>query len=189
MSKVSLFRSVPARAFTARAAAVGLLAVAGGGLLTACGSDDSTATSTPTTTTQAAATTTTGAAPTSEEDAAPSTPPGEGSAATAPAEEPEPVPEGYPGPAEVPVTPEGAAFVEALRGNGIDPAGNGEIAVTTADYICQASAEGQDDTAILVFVTAMVGSDASASGTEITPDKAAADARVYVDTARANYCR
>ncbi|QNG20915.1 DUF732 domain-containing protein [Rhodococcus triatomae] len=175
------------RTSVARALAVGAVAVAGGGLLVGCGSDDSTATSTPTATTTAAATTEDAEESGEPTTSAPVTNPGE--AATAPPSEPEPVPDDYPGPAEVPVSEDGKRFLDALRAAGITPAGDGSIAVSTADYICQAQREGLTDADTMIFVTAMVGTEASASGTELGPDQAAAQARTYVDVAHADYCR
>src|SRR6476661_7988316 len=135
-----------------RAIAVGALAVAASGLLVGCGSDDSTATSNPSTsaTTSAAASSSAessaSAAPSASASAsasAPVTSPGE--AATAPPEQPEEVPGDFPGPSEVPVSADGQKFLDALKAKGIEPAADGTMAVSTADFICQAKAEGKSD--------------------------------------------
>ena len=63
------------------------------------------------------------------------------------------------------------------------------MALSTADYICQAKAAGKSDEDVMVFVTAMVGSEASAAGSEISPEEATAQAQTYVDTANAVYCQ
>ncbi|MDV7084514.1 DUF732 domain-containing protein [Rhodococcus sp. IEGM 248] len=179
-----------------RAIAVGALAVAASGLLVGCGSDDSTATSNPST----SATTTAPASSSAESSAsaapsasasapasAPVTSPGE--AATAPPEQPEEVPGDFPGPSEVPVSAEGQKFLDALKAKGIEPAADGTMAVSTADFICQAKAEGKSDAEAMVFVTAMVGTEASAAGQELTQEQATANAQTYMDVAHATYCK
>jgi hypothetical protein len=179
-----------------RAIAVGALAVAASGLLVGCGSDDSTATSNPSTSaaTSAAAS---NSAPSSA-SAAPSpsatasaTPPvtSPGEAATAPPQQPEEVPGDFPGPAEVPVSAEGQKFLDALKSKGIEPAADGTMAVSTADFIGQAKAEGKSDAEAMVFVTAMVGTEASAAGQELTQEQATANAQTYMDVAHATYCK
>jgi len=179
-----------------RAIAVGALAVAASGLLVGCGSDDSTATSNPSTsaTTSAAASSSAessaSAAPSASASAsasAPVTSPGE--AATAPPEQPEEVPGDFPGPAEIPVSAEGQKFLDALKSKGIEPAADGTMAVSTADFICQAKAEGKSDAEAMVFVTAMVGTEASAAGQELTQEQATANAQTYMDVAHATYCK
>ncbi|WKN56313.1 DUF732 domain-containing protein [Rhodococcus opacus] len=179
-----------------RTIAVGALAVAASGLLVGCGSDDSTATSNPSTsaTTTAAASSSAessaSAAPSASASAsasAPVTSPGE--AATAPPEQPEEVPGDFPGPSEVPVSAEGQKFLDALKAKGIEPAADGTMAVSTADFICQAKAEGKSDAEAMVFVTAMVGTEASAAGQELTQEQATANAQTYMDVAHATYCK
>lgn len=180
-----------------RSIAVGALAVAASGLLVGCGSDDSTATSNPSTsetTTSAAASTSAessaSAAPSASPSAsvsAPVTSPGE--AATAPPAQPEDVPGDFPGPSEVPVSADGQKFLDALKAKGIEPAADGTMAVSTADFICQAKAEGKSDPETMVFVTAMVGTEASAAGQELTQEQATANAQTYVDVAHATYCK
>ncbi|MFC9361482.1 DUF732 domain-containing protein [Rhodococcus sp. NPDC057014] len=176
-----------------RSIAVGALAVAASGLLVGCGSDDSTATSNPSTST----TTTSAAASSSAESSASATPsasasapvtsPGE--AATAPPAQPEEVPGDFPGPSEVPVSADGQKFLDALKAKGIEPAADGTMAVSTADFICQAKAEGKSDPETMVFVTAMVGTEASAAGQELTQEQATANAQTYMDVAHATYCK
>ena len=179
-----------------RTIAVGALAVAASGLLVGCGSDDSTATSNPSTSaaTSAAASSSAessaSAAPSASASAsasAPVTSPGE--AATAPPQQPEEVPGDFPGPAEVPVSAEGQKFLDALKSKGIEPAADGTMAVSTADFICQAKAEGKSDAEAMVFVTAMVGTEASAAGQELTQEQATANAQTYMDVAHATYCK
>lgn len=186
----------------ARATAVGALVVAASGLLVGCGSDDSTATSTPSTTsvevqssasTQSGSATQSGVAPSSAiaspstSTSAPVTSPG--TAATAPPEQPQPVPGGFPGPSEVPTSPEGQKFLDALKSKGITPATDGTMAVSTADFICQAKAEGKSDSDVLVFVTAMVGTEATAAGQQLSQEQASANAKIYLDVAHASYCK
>ncbi|AWK70558.1 DUF732 domain-containing protein [Rhodococcus oxybenzonivorans] len=177
----------------ARALATGAIAVAASGLLVGCGSDDSTATSTPSATTTTAAATssaTESSAPApsgSATSSAPVTSPGQ--AATAPPEQPEEVPGDFPGPSEVPVSADGQRFLAALKDKGIEPAADGTMAVSTADFICQSKAEGKSDADTMVFVTAMVGSEAAAAGKELSQEQATADAQTYVDVAHATYCK
>ena len=112
-----------------------------------------------------------------------------GEAATAPPQQPEEVPGDFPGPAEVPVSAEGQKFLDALKSKGIEPAADGTMAVSTADFICQAKAEGKSDAEAMVFVTAMVGTEASAAGQELTQEQATANAQTYMDVAHATYCK
>lgn len=175
----------------ARTVSMGVLAIAAGGMLVACGSDDSTATSTPTsstTTTSAESTSAESTTSESEESgaAAETTSPGE--AATAPPEQPQPVPEGFPGTAENPIDERGQAFLAELEDNGITPAGNGEIAVSTATYICSAQSQGVPADEIATFVTANVGVEASASGTQMTAEQAGEDAQIYIAAAQSTFC-
>ncbi|MBP2526295.1 MULTISPECIES: DUF732 domain-containing protein [unclassified Rhodococcus (in: high G+C Gram-positive bacteria)] len=172
----------------ARAIAVGALALATGGALVACGSDDSTATSNPVTTTSAAASSSSGSASASASaattaSAAPTSP---GAAATAPPEQPQSI-EGFPGPTVVEVSPEAQKFLDGLKAKGITPAGDGSIAVNTANYICAAGPQTDDE--VLTFVTAFVGQEASAEGKQITPEQAGANAQIYIDVANATYCK
>ncbi|MCJ0949274.1 DUF732 domain-containing protein [Rhodococcus erythropolis] len=168
----------------ARAIAVGALALATGGALVACGSDDSTATSNPVTTTSAAASSSSGSASaTTTASAAPTSP---GAAATAPPEQPQSI-EGFPGPTVVEVSPEAQKFLDGLKAKGITPAGDGSIAVNTANYICAAGPQTDDE--VLTFVTAFVGQEASAEGKQITPEQAGANAQIYIDVANATYCK
>ncbi|SEC68658.1 DUF732 domain-containing protein [Rhodococcus koreensis] len=179
-----------------RSIAVGALAVAASGLLVGCGSDDSTATSNPSTSAptsaavSSAAESSASAAPSvsaSASASAPVTSPGE--AATAPPAQPEEVPGDFPGPSEVPVSADGQKFLDALKAKGIEPAADGTMAVSTADFICQAKAEGKSDAEAMVFVTAMVGTEASAAGKELTQEQATANATTYMDVAHATYCK
>ncbi|MFW0874392.1 DUF732 domain-containing protein [Rhodococcoides corynebacterioides] len=165
-----------------------LLATAAGAMLTACGGDDSSASSTPTpsasTTAEAQATS---EAPSATSSGAATTTSGAATSGSA-AEEQEAVPSGYPGPTEVPRDPRSDAFLDRLRADGVTVAGNGDIAIGTANYICAAQSEGVAADQISTFVTANVGAEASASGTEISAEDAAATAQKYIDAARSTYC-
>jgi hypothetical protein len=166
-----------------------VLAVAAGGLLVACGSDDSTATGTPSTT----STTTEASATTSAEESASSTTPAPttspGEAATAPPEQPQPVPDDFPGPTEAPVDARGQAFLDELKKNGVTVAGNGEIAISTATYICSAQSQGVPADEISTFVTANVGVESSASGTQMTAEQAGETAQTYIAAAQNTLCK
>ncbi|MDV6260881.1 DUF732 domain-containing protein [Rhodococcoides yunnanense] len=175
----------------ARTLSLGVLAVAASSMLVACGSDDSTATGAPTsTTTTAAATTTEASSTTSAAESttvAPTTSPGE--AATAPPEQPQPVPDDFPGPTESQIDNRGQSFLDELKKQGITPAGNGDIAVSTANYICAAQAQGVTAEEISTFVTANVGVEASAAGTQMNETQAQQAAQTYIAAAQATYCR
>lgn len=175
----------------ARSLSRGVLAVAASSMLVACGSDDSTATGAPTSTTTTAATTTTEASSTTSAaestTAAPTTSPGE--AATAPPEQPQPVPDDFPGPTESQIDDRGQSFLEELKKQGITPAGNGDIAVSTANYICAAQAQGVAADEISTYVTANVGVEASAAGTQMNETQAQQAAQTYITAAQATYCR
>ncbi|MGU3437326.1 DUF732 domain-containing protein [Actinomycetes bacterium M1A6_2h] len=170
----------------------GAFVLLAGASLAACGSDDSSASSTPSFTssaTSAAVTTAPSSTPqtssTSSTSVAPTSP---GAAATAP-EQAEPVPSGFPGPTEAAnVDARGQAFLGELKAKGVTVAGNGEIAISTANYICAAKQQGVPNDQISTFVTANVGSEAAASGTEITAEQAGATAQTYIDAASAKYC-
>ncbi|MCZ4077327.1 DUF732 domain-containing protein [Rhodococcus sp. H36-A4] len=182
------------RTSLARTLSMGVLAVAAGGMLVACGSDDSTATGVPTTT---ATTTTTESSSTSATTSSTSasesttsaavTSPGE--AATAPPEQPQPVPEDFPGATQAPVDDRGQAFLDELKKAGVTPAGNGEIAISTASYICSAQSQGVAPDEISTFVTANVGVEASASGTQITAEQAGETAQLYITAAQNTICK
>lgn len=180
------------RSAVARAVAVGALTLATGSLLVACGDDDSSATGSPTTT--SASSTTSAKAPSggsaSATPEAPAQTPAQGSGggATAPVEEPQAVPSGFPGPTEVPISSRGEAFLAGLKKEGITPTADGIIAVSTADYICAATEQGSSQSEIATFVTAAVGSEASAAGEELTPEQAGKNAQVYIRVAQAEYC-
>ncbi|WP_338893561.1 DUF732 domain-containing protein [Rhodococcus sovatensis] len=179
------------RTSLARTLSLAVLSVAAGGLLVACGSDDSTATGSPsttsTTTTAAATTTAESTTEASATSSAPTTSPGD--AATAPPEQPQPVPEGFPGPTEAPVDDRGQAFLDELEKNGVTVAGNGEIAISTATYICSAQSQGVPADEISTFVTANVGVEASASGTQMSAEQAGEAAQIYITAAQNTLCK
>ncbi len=174
------------RTSLARTLSMGVLAVAAGGMLVACGSDDSTATGVPTTTATTTAESSTTSATTSASESTTSaavTSPGE--AATAPPEQPQPVPEDFPGATQAPVDDRGQAFLEELKKSGVTPAGNGEIAISTASYICSAQSQGVAPDEIATFVTANVGVEASA----ITAEQAGETAQLYITAAQNTICK
>lgn len=176
------------RTTLARTLSMGFLAVAASGALVACGSDDSTATGAPTTTSSAVETTTEAETTEAEETTTEASPTSPGEAATAPPEQPQPVPEGFPGPTESNIDQRGQAFLDELRREGITPAGTGDIAVSTANYICSAQAQGVAPDEIATFVTANVGVESSAAGTQMSEEQAAEAAQTYIDAAQSTYC-
>lgn len=170
----------------ARAITLAALALAAGGLLTACGSDDSTATSNPVPTSAAASTSASGGSSGAASTTASAAPTSPGAAATAPPEQPQNI-EGFPGPTVVEVSPEAQKFLDGLEAKGVTPTGDGSIAVNTANYICAAGTQTDDE--VRTFVTAFVGQEASAAGKQITPEQAGADAQTYIDVAHSTYCK
>ena len=76
-----------------------------------------------------------------------------------------------------------------MRKQGVTPAGNGDIAVSTANYICAAQAQGVTADEISTFVTANVGVEASAAGTQMNETQAQEAAQTYIAAAQATYCR
>ncbi|MGI9207031.1 MAG: DUF732 domain-containing protein [Rhodococcus sp. (in: high G+C Gram-positive bacteria)] len=175
-------RSRSTRVFGALAAAIAATAV-----LSACGSDDSTATSTPTTTSVTTSTST--VSPTDEAD---ETGAGETSSTTASGDESAPPAAtpapggGAPGGAPAP-TAEGEEFLAALRAEGVEPSDEAG-AISIADYICSAQAQGGSPSEVKTFVTALVGSESVTSGGEITEEQAAATADTYIAVAGDTYC-
>ncbi|MCL2533669.1 MAG: DUF732 domain-containing protein [Nocardiaceae bacterium] len=187
MSYISRTRSVPS--LLARTVAVGALSLVAGGMLVACG-DDSSAEGSPTTTSAVSSATPKASAKSSASQA----PEAQDSDAKsgdsdAQAEQPQAVPSGFPGPTEVPVSPRAQAYLDGLKKEGITPAADGVIAISTADYICAAKEQGSSDQEITTFVTAAVGSEASAAGQEVTSEQAGKNAEVYIRVAQAEYCK
>ncbi|QBJ96692.1 DUF732 domain-containing protein [Rhodococcus sp. ABRD24] len=176
------------RSVLGRTVAVSALTLVAGGLLAACGSDDSSATGSPT---SSSASPTTSAAVKSGASQTPAAPPVTvaGDAATAPVEEPQALPSDFPGPTEIPLSPRGQAFLDALQKEGITPAAGGVIAISTADYICAAQQQGSSPGEVTTFVTAAVGSEATAAGQQLSADQAAKNAQVYIRVAQAQYCK
>jgi hypothetical protein len=174
-----------------RVVSTGAFVLLAGASLAACGSDDSSASSTPSFTSSATSAAAVTTAPSSAPDASSTTqaaPTSPGAAATAP-EQATPVPSGFPGPTEAPnVDARGQAFLAELKAKGVTVAGDGEIAISTANYICAAKQQGVPNDQISTFVTANVGSEAAASGAEITAEQAGATAQTYIDAASAKYC-
>lgn len=183
---------MPARTRSRSTRVLGALAaaVASAAVLAACGSDDSTATSTPTATTTAAAETTagtpatgtpaaptdTGATPGSGDTTESSVVTSPGEAATAPPQDSLPAPDAR-----------GEAFLAGLREAGVEPADDAS-ALSIADYICGAQAQGGSPEEVKTFVTALVGSGAVAAGQEITDEQAATAADTYIAVAGRTYC-
>ncbi|MFD4180477.1 DUF732 domain-containing protein [Rhodococcus sp. NPDC058514] len=175
---------VSTRKTLARALTVGALVAVTGGVLAGCGSDDSTASSTPTLTTGSKS----APAPETSIEVPPYTTPA--AAATAPPETPESVPSGFPGPTEAPALDDrGKAYLEALKEGGIAVADNGDIAISTANYICGAKVSGANAEEVTAYVTGMAGAEASITGAVMTAEQAAAAAKVYIDAANSHYCK
>ncbi|GAB2640278.1 DUF732 domain-containing protein [Prescottella soli] len=177
------------RSALARTVAVGALSLVAGGLLVACGDDDSSAKGSPTTTSAASTTTSPKAAAKSGASQASEAPAATSDQSDAQAEQPQAVPSGFPGPTEVPVSPRAQSYLDGLKKEGITPVADGVIAISTADYICAAKEQGSSQQEITTFVTAAVGSEASAAGQELTAEQAGKNAEVYIRVAQAEYCK
>lgn len=186
-----------------RAPFVAVAAVAIGLLVAGCGGND--ASSDEVTTTSLAETTTSQSAePSSAGTETPpadvSTPAPESPAVPAPAQPAEPAPAqpapapadpgaaGAPPAAPGPADDRGQAYVATLRERGMPVVDDGDLAISTANYICTAQTQGEDPQLVTTYVTAMVGSEASAAGVTLTDEQAAANAATYIEVATATYC-
>ncbi|WP_137722743.1 DUF732 domain-containing protein [Prescottella subtropica] len=188
MSNFTRNRSVPS--VVARTVAAGALSLVAGGLLVACGGDDSSATGSPTTTTVVAPSPSKAPAKSEsvQQSSAAPAPAATSQAESEPAEQPQAVPSDFPGPTSLPISSRGQNFLDALKKEGVTPGTDGVIAISTADYICAAEQAGSSEDEITTFVTAAVGSEASASGQEMSQDQATKNAKVYIRVAQASYC-
>jgi hypothetical protein len=178
---------VSTRTPLARGLAVGALTLVSVGVLAGCGSDDSTASNTPTLTTAAGSGSPTAPPLATGIEVPEYTTPSV--AATAPPETPQSVPSGFPGPTEAPpIDARGQAYLDALKKGGVTPAANGDIAISTANYICSAKESGVANEEILAYVTGMAGVEAGLAGGTPSEADAARMAQVYIDSATSTYC-
>ncbi|EHB54866.1 hypothetical protein MycrhDRAFT_2060 [Mycolicibacterium rhodesiae JS60] len=83
------------------------------------------------------------------------------------------------------VTPAQRAFLDALSAAGVYPSSELE-ALSIGSHVCQAHAAGQSDQAVWDYITPMVRSDVSDSGTPISPHTAP---EPQVTEATADYIR
>lgn len=165
-------------------------AVAAAGLLAGCGDDESTATSTPTLSTPAAASSASSAPapapeaqspapeapPAPEETAAPEEPP------AAEAERPAPVPPQETAAAQL--GPKEQTYIDELAKQGVTPS-TPDNALSIGAYVCNQVAQGTPDPAMLTWVTAMAGADATFDPAKMPVEQAG---QIYIDTAKAHYC-
>lgn len=156
-----------------RRVAVAAFALSAAGLLAGCGGGGSTASSTPSLSTSAAAAgqSTTGMSP------LPAPPAGMPSN-TGPA-----------APTAPSIGPKEQTYLAALKQAGITPSGNGENAVSIANYICQGLKQGATDDQLLPFVGAMAGSDAQQAGQKLDDAALATQGKAYVSVAKSTYCQ
>ncbi|WP_019931908.1 DUF732 domain-containing protein [Nocardia sp. BMG111209] len=163
---------------TAACAALALVPVF---YLTACGHNDSTASSTPT-----LKTSTTTAAPSStsavaEQPSAQQQPPAPAPTTTsAVAERPQPAQPTT----DAPLAGKDQAFLDELNKRGVHPS-SPDIALTTAQYICQSKAAGASDSELTTYVNAMAGADPSFDQQKMPVEQAG---KIYIDVAGATYC-
>lgn len=176
-------------------AATAVLAL--GVLLSACGDDSTSSEATATSLPEISTSTSADPGTDASSSAAETAPEQAGTTATdAPAEGAAPesaAPEAAPAPDQpaadaAPASDRGAAFVNGLRDRGIAVLDNGDLAVSTAEYICTAQTQGVDAEQINTYVTALAGSEASAAGVTLTEEEAAANAATYIEVANATYC-
>ncbi|HEY5852574.1 MAG TPA: DUF732 domain-containing protein [Aldersonia sp.] len=165
----------------ARAAVLAAAAATTVGLLAGCSGNDSTASSAPSSVTSAPAATAPSA--TNLGTRAPTTSPGP--AATAPPEEPQPMPNDFPGPDAPTQGAREQAYLAELETHGITSSGNGDSAVTIANYYCAAVRDGVPADEITTFVNAMAGSEQAVTGGNMSEADAGA---IYIDVAKTTYC-
>ncbi|MQY26909.1 DUF732 domain-containing protein [Nocardia aurantia] len=164
-------------------AACAALALAPVFFLTACGHNDSTASSTPTLKTS---TTTAASSPTSAVADQPSAqqpqPPAPAPTTTtsAVAERPQPAQPTT----DAPLAGKDQAFLDELNKRGVHPS-SPDIALTTAQYICQSKAAGAADSELTTYVNAMAGADPSFDQQKMPVEQAG---KIYIDVAGATYC-
>ncbi|RMI34209.1 DUF732 domain-containing protein [Nocardia stercoris] len=158
-----------------------LVALAAAGLLAACGSNSSSASSTPSlkpsVTTSAAASST----PASVEPGDSGTPAPEPTT-TQSVERPAPAPAGTP--AAAPLTPKQQGFLDALKKNGVNPSQT-DIAISAAEYICQAKAANAPADQMQTFVNAIAGQDPNYDPQKMPIDQAG---NAYISAATSAYC-
>ena len=164
-----------------RAVRIAALAAAATGVLVGCG-DDSTATSTPTS--PMTTSTTSAAASPTETESSPVTEPGE--AATEPPETPQAMPSDFPGPDAPQIGPREQGYLDELQAQGIESSGNGESAITIANYVCAAQQQGTPGEIIAVNVNAMAGVEQNLTGGTRPPEQVGT---VYIDVAKKTYCQ
>jgi hypothetical protein len=164
---------------TAACAALALTPVL---LLTACGHNDSTASSTPTlktsTTTAAQPTATTAAA--DQSTAQQPQPAAPAPTTTTAAERPQPAQPTT----DAPLAGKDQTFLDELNKRGVHPS-SPDIALTTAQYICQSKAAGASDSELTTYVNAMAGADPSFDQQKMPVEQAG---KIYIDVATATYC-
>ncbi|MDG3010444.1 DUF732 domain-containing protein [Rhodococcus sp. D2-41] len=169
------------------------------GLLAGCGSNDSTASGKPSVS-AAAKPTATAAAPQQGGSTAPGGSHGDagaaapaptidpdptGVAATAPPETPEALPQGFPGPTQPPRSPKDQAFLDQLDKAGVKVGNTGDIALTTANYICSALQAKVPTDQVTTTVTAITSSQSQLTGSKLKPADSAA---IYIKVAKEDFC-
>ena len=159
-----------------------VVSIAAVGLLAACGDNDSTASSTPTLKTSA-----TPAQPGPTLPSVVQVPPAESEQTPAPETEETQQPQ----PAE-PSTVSGdrpqlsakdQAMVEELEKRGLNP--TPDVAVTTANFVCQSKDSGLPADQVNTYVNAMAGSDPAFDPHKMPVEQAG---QIYIDVATQTYC-
>jgi hypothetical protein len=82
-----------------------------------------------------------------------------------------------------PITAKGQAFLDAVRQHGLSP--TPDVAIPTADFICQSKVQNMPPDQVATYVNAMVGSDPAFDPQKMPVGQAG---QIYIDAATQTYC-
>jgi hypothetical protein len=164
-------------------AAMAAVSVASVLLLAACGHNDSTASSTPTLKTSTTTAVATPPAQPSNADGQPVSTEAPTPGTSSAAERPQPVQPSVPPAGAPPVTAKDQAFIDEIKKHGLSP--TPDVAIPTADFICQSKVQNLPDDQLATYVNAMVGSDPAFDPAKMPVEQAG---KVYIDAANRTYC-
>ncbi|NUS42783.1 MAG: DUF732 domain-containing protein, partial [Mycobacteriaceae bacterium] len=105
--------------------------------------------------------------------------------ATAP-EQPQAAPETTP--QSAPASDKDKAFLAELKKQGVTPSRD-DTALQIANYVCVAVKSKYPDDQLVSMVNAMAGSDAQATGKNLSEAELATAGRAYISAAKSTYCR
>lgn len=92
------------------------------------------------------------------------------------------------GPPPTPLGPKETGYLNSLRQAGISP-GDNQAEISVARMICWSIGHNQPSDQLRVFVNAVAGSDAKEAGKPVNDSDVGQLGQVYIDTAKAKYCR